>query len=135
MVGPFCGDTDERRRFAGFLGDGDGRFFGGEGRAAGAGAVSVVGLLPPHMAHCKKPASAPSWWYVQAGQAHAATSAIAHKCVLERLAMRSQRWVPTESALEINRSTSFHCNAWLQPPRWLLSITVTTFFSCGRTYG
>ena len=29
MVGPFCGDTDERRRFAGFLGEGDGRFFGG----------------------------------------------------------------------------------------------------------
>ena len=62
MVGPFWGDTDERRRFAGFLGEGDGRFFGGEGRAAGAGAVSVVALLPPHMAHCKKPASAPSWW-------------------------------------------------------------------------
>ena len=61
MVGPFCGDTDERRRFAGFLGDGDGRFFGGEGRGAGAGAVSVVALLPPHIAHCRKPASAPSW--------------------------------------------------------------------------
>jgi len=62
MVGPFCGDTDERRRFAGFLGDGDGRFFfGGDGRGAGAGAVSVVvALLPPHIAHCKKPASAPS---------------------------------------------------------------------------
>ena len=60
MVGPFCGDTDERRRFAGFLGDGDGRFFGGEGLGAGAGAVSVVGLLPPHIAHCRKPASAPS---------------------------------------------------------------------------
>ena len=77
MVGPFCGDTDERRRFAGFLGEGDGRFFGGEGLGAGAGAVSVVGLLPPHIAHCRKPASAPSWRYVQAGQAHAATSAIA----------------------------------------------------------
>ena len=92
MVGPFCGDTDERRRFAGFLGDGDGRFFGGEGLGAGAGAVSVVGLLPPHIAHCRKPASAPSWRYVQAGQAHAATSAMAHKCVLERFAMRSQHW-------------------------------------------
>ena len=78
MVGPFCGDTDERRRFAGFLGEADGRFFfDGEGRGAAAGAVSVVALLPPHMAHCKKPASAPSWRYVQAGQAHAATSAIA----------------------------------------------------------
>jgi len=43
------------------LGDGDGRFFFGEGRAAGAGAISVVVLLPPHMAHCKNPASAPSW--------------------------------------------------------------------------
>jgi len=42
------------------LGDGDGRFFFGEGRAAGAGAISVVVLLPPHMAHCKNPASAPS---------------------------------------------------------------------------
>ena len=60
MVGPFCGDTDERRRFAGFLGEGDGRFFGGAGRGAGAGAVSEVALLPPHMAHCKKPDSDPS---------------------------------------------------------------------------
>ena len=78
MVGPFCGDTDERRRFAGFFGEGDGRFFfGGEGRGAGAGAAVSVLLLPPHIAHCKKPASAPSCLYVQAGQAHAATSAIA----------------------------------------------------------
>ena len=77
MVGPFWGDTDERRRFAGFLGEGDGRFFG-DGRGAGAGAVSMsMLLLPPHIAHCRKPASAPSWWYVQAGQAHAATSAMA----------------------------------------------------------
>jgi hypothetical protein len=55
MVGPFCGDTDERRRFAGFLGEGDGRFFG-DGRGAGA----AGSLLPPHIAHCRKPASAPS---------------------------------------------------------------------------
>ena len=96
MVGPFWGDTDERRRFAGFLGDGDGRFFGG-GRGAGA----AGSLLPPHMAHCKKPASAPSWRYVQAGQAHAATSAIAHKCVLERLAMRSQHSVCPQRAARI----------------------------------
>ena len=97
MVGPFCGDTDERRRFAGFLGEGDGRFFGGEGRGAGAGAVSsVVALLPPHIAHCRKPASAPSWRYVQAGHAHgAATSAIARKCVKERSFLRVQpaRWL------------------------------------------
>ena len=52
--------ADQRRLAVAPLGEGEGRFFGGEGRAAGAGAVSVV-LLPPHMAHCKNPASAPSW--------------------------------------------------------------------------
>ena len=119
MVGPFCGDTDERRRFAGFLGEGDGRFFfDGEGRGAGAGAVAVVALLPPHMAHCRKPASAPSWRYVQAGHAHgSATSAIAHKCVLERLAMRSQHLCVHKTLrerLELRRSTRFTAAQLLQ---------------------
>ena len=105
MVGPFCGDTDERLRFAGFLGHGDGRFFGGEGRGAGAGAVSVV-LLPPHMAHCKKPASAPSWRYVQAGQAHGVTSSA---IIPMRQRERGRKCVSTlscvkESGLEINHS-------------------------------
>ena len=105
MVGPFCGDTDERLRFAGFLGDGDGRFFGGEGRGAGAGAVSVV-LLPPHMAHCKKPASAPSWRYVQAGQAHAATSAIAQRVQLSGRNAFAALWVrrSEKARLGINHS-------------------------------
>ena len=106
MVGPFWGDTDERRRFAGFLGEGDGRFFGGEGRAVGAGAVSVVALLPPHIAHCKKPASAPSWRYVQAGQAHAATSAIAQMRQLSGRDAFAALWVrrSERARLEINHS-------------------------------
>ena len=106
MVGPFCGDTEERRRFAGFLGDGDGRFFGGEGRGAGAGAVSVVALLPPHIAHCKKPASAPSWRYVQAGQAQAATSAIAQTRQLSCRDAFAALWVrrSERARLEINHS-------------------------------
>jgi hypothetical protein len=60
------------RFFGGGCSFDDGRFFGavrGAGAGAGAGAADSVALLPPHIPHDRYAASAPSWRYVQAGQA------------------------------------------------------------------